>query len=125
MTNEELRKANELKDKIFKLERFIDSLKYNSNVRIFNKLLSSKEKHNISVVISDYMRPFEFYELNREQRYKLISILEDEKQEYMKQLEEMQESEEQRMIHKFIIELTDDTKGYEDGVDYLERVYGA
>ena len=29
------------------------------------------------------------------------------------------------MIHKFIIELTDDTKGYEDGVDYLERVYGA
>lgn len=89
MTNEELRKANELKDKIFKLERFIDSLKCNSNVRIFNKLLSSKEKHNISVVISDYMRPFEFYELNREQRYKLISILEDEKQEYMKQLEEM------------------------------------
>ena len=29
------------------------------------------------------------------------------------------------MIHKFIIELTDEAKGYESNVEYLERVYGA
>ena len=29
------------------------------------------------------------------------------------------------MIHKFIIELTDKTEGYERDVEYLERVYGA
>ena len=29
------------------------------------------------------------------------------------------------MTHKFVIELTDDCKGYEQDVDYLERVYGA
>ena len=29
------------------------------------------------------------------------------------------------MTHKFVIELTDDCKGYEQDVDYLERIYGA
>ena len=29
------------------------------------------------------------------------------------------------MRHKFVIELTDDCKGYEQDVDYLERIYGA
>ena len=29
------------------------------------------------------------------------------------------------MIHKFVIELIDDYKGFEQDVDYLERVYGA
>ena len=29
------------------------------------------------------------------------------------------------MTHKFVIELTDDCKGYEQDADYLERVYGA
>ena len=29
------------------------------------------------------------------------------------------------MTHKFVIELTDDHKGYEQDVDYLERIYGA
>lgn len=29
------------------------------------------------------------------------------------------------MTHKFVIELVDDCKGYEQDVDYLERVYGA
>ena len=29
------------------------------------------------------------------------------------------------MIHKFVIELIDDYKGFEQDVDYLERIYGA
>ena len=29
------------------------------------------------------------------------------------------------MTHKFVIELADDYKGYEQDVDYLERIYGA
>ena len=29
------------------------------------------------------------------------------------------------MTHKFVIELVDDYKGYEQDVDYLERIYGA
>lgn len=29
------------------------------------------------------------------------------------------------MTHKFVIELTDYCKGYEQDVDYLERIYGA
>ena len=29
------------------------------------------------------------------------------------------------MTHKFVIELVDDCKGYEQDVDYLERIYGA
>ena len=29
------------------------------------------------------------------------------------------------MKHKFVIELTDDCKGYEQDVDYLKRIYGA
>ena len=29
------------------------------------------------------------------------------------------------MTHKFVIELVDDFKGYEQDVDYLERIYGA
>lgn len=29
------------------------------------------------------------------------------------------------MTHKFVIELTDDCKGYEQDVDYLKRIYGA
>ena len=29
------------------------------------------------------------------------------------------------MIHKFVIELIDDYKGYEQNVEYLERIYGA
>lgn len=29
------------------------------------------------------------------------------------------------MTHKFLIELVDDYKGYEQDVDYLERIYGA
>lgn len=29
------------------------------------------------------------------------------------------------MIHKFIIELTDEVKGYDANVEYLERIYGA
>ena len=29
------------------------------------------------------------------------------------------------MIHKFVIELIDDCKGFEQDVDYLERIYGA
>ena len=29
------------------------------------------------------------------------------------------------MTHKFVIELTDDCKGYEQDADYLERIYGA
>lgn len=29
------------------------------------------------------------------------------------------------MTHKFVVKLTDECKGYEQDVDYLERVYGA
>lgn len=29
------------------------------------------------------------------------------------------------MTHTFLIELTDEVKGYKDCVDYLERIYGA
>ena len=29
------------------------------------------------------------------------------------------------MTHKFVIELVDDYKGYEQDVDYLKRIYGA
>lgn len=29
------------------------------------------------------------------------------------------------MTHKFVIELTDDYKGYEQDVDYIQRIYGA
>lgn len=29
------------------------------------------------------------------------------------------------MTHTFLVELTDEVKGYEDSVDYFERVYGA
>lgn len=29
------------------------------------------------------------------------------------------------MTHKFVIELVDDCKGYEQDVDYLKRIYGA
>lgn len=89
MTNNDLIHANNLKDKINYLEKFILEVKSNWNIRIFNRTIKKRHRDKLGVVISDYMRPYHYYELTKEQREQLIKILEEDLREYKAELENM------------------------------------
>lgn len=89
MTNNDLIHANNLKDKINYLEKFILEVKSNWCIRIFNRTIKKRHRDKIGVVISDYMRPYFYYELTKEQREKLIKILEEDLEQYKKEFENM------------------------------------
>lgn len=87
MTTNDLFYANELKEKISKTEMFILDLKCNRTVRIFNRIIKKNDRENLGVVISDYMRRYEYYELDNNQRERLIKLLEEDLSNYEKEFE--------------------------------------
>lgn len=89
MTIETLFKANELKKELENISGFLDTMKNNRKVTIFNRLFKKKDKENIGVVISDYMRPYCYFELNRKQREKFIAILQEEYNEKSEELKRL------------------------------------
>ena len=87
MTTNDLIYANELKEKILKTEMFISDLKCNRNIRIFNRAINKRDREHLGVVISDHMRPYTYYELDKNQREKLIKLLEEDLSNYKKEFE--------------------------------------
>lgn len=89
MTNDDLIHANNLKNKINNLEKFILDVNSNWNIWIFNRIIKKRHRDKLGVVISDYMRPYLYYELTKEQREKLVKILEEDLKQYKEELENM------------------------------------
>lgn len=87
MTDETLKRANDLKQRICRLSSFISTIKSNRALRIINKSLEKAKK--ITLCSSDYMRPYEYYEVSRETKEKIIQILEDEKVGLQKELDNL------------------------------------
>lgn len=87
MTDDTLRRANDLKERICRLSIFISTIESNRTLRIINKPLEKAKK--ITLCSSDYMRPYEYYEVSRETKEKIIQILEDEKAELQQELDKL------------------------------------
>lgn len=87
MTDDTLRRANDLKERICRLRSFISAIKSNRTLRIINKPLEKAKK--ITLCSSDYMRPREYYEVSRETKEKIVQILEDERAGLQKELDSL------------------------------------
>jgi len=84
MTDEVLKKANELKNEIYEIRKFLYSCKINRDIRFF------KRKTGIAViVVFDYMRSTDYFELSTIQREKFINMLEEDLVEKEKELQEL------------------------------------
>lgn len=89
MTEETLQKANKIKKELLEIDGFLYSAKNNYNIKVFNKLFKKRDIKNISVVISDYMRPYQYFELNKELRQKFIALLQEEYDKENKEFEDL------------------------------------
>lgn len=87
MTSETLRKANDLRNRISDLDGFIRTIKSNYTLRIFNKPIEKAKK--LTLCSTDYMRPYTCYEVSRETRERIVQVLEEERAELQKELDNL------------------------------------
>lgn len=87
MTTKTLKRANELKERISELDIFLLFVRTNYVLRLFNKPLKRAKK--LTLCSSDYMRPFKYYEVSGSTREKIIQILEEEREELQKELDNL------------------------------------
>ena len=83
MTEETLRRANALNAEIGRIESFLTACKNNYFIRLFNK------PKRMGVTVSDYMREIQYFELTREQREKVIKMLQEEYDLKRKEIEQL------------------------------------
>lgn len=76
MTTDTLKEANQLRVQIDELDRFIRTIKNNRCLRIFD--VSLKRKKSMILCATDYMRPYEYYEVSQKTRERILQVLEEE-----------------------------------------------
>lgn len=87
MTGETLKRANDLKERISRLDSFIGIAEYDPEFGIIKEPLEKAEK--LTLCSSRYPLPYIYYEASEETKRKIVQILYNEKAELQKELDNL------------------------------------
>lgn len=87
MTNDTLKMANDLKERISRLDTFISIAENDPILGIIKEPLEKAEK--LTLCSSRYPLPHIYYEVSKELKQKIVKILYNEKAELQKELDNL------------------------------------
>lgn len=87
MTDAALKRANDLKDRISRLDTFIGIAKDDPILKIIKEPLEKAEK--LTLCSSRHLLPSIYYEVSEETKRKIVQILYNEKSELQKELDNL------------------------------------